>query len=55
MELPNEQFDDMLDDVYPPYQIGGLTFTASQILRACDPIAYRIELNDYESFEEDNA
>lgn len=42
-----ELFEEMLDELYPTFKIGELTFYASQILKACDPIAYRIELADY--------
>ena len=41
-------FDEMLDESYPVFEIGNLTFTASQILRECDPIAYRQSLLDFE-------
>lgn len=41
-------FDDMLDESYPVFEIGNLTFTASQILRECDPVAYRQSLLDFE-------
>lgn len=42
-------FDDMLDDSYPVYKIGDMTFYPSQILQECDPIAYRVGLSDFES------
>lgn len=42
-----EQFDEMLDDCYEPFRMGGFTFYASDILKSCDPIAYDIELCDY--------
>ena len=35
-------FDEMLDECYPVVKIGELTFYPSQILKECDPIAYRI-------------
>lgn len=41
-------FDEMLDESYPVFQIGDLTFYPSQILRECDPIAYRQSLFDFE-------
>jgi hypothetical protein len=41
-------FDEMLDESYPVFQIGDLTFYPSQILRECDPIAYRQSLLDFE-------
>jgi hypothetical protein len=49
-----EQFEEMLDEVYPVVKIGELTFYPSQILKECDPIAYRIGLSEFEdSLEED--
>jgi hypothetical protein len=56
MHQPNERekmerhegFDEMLNDVYPPYQIGELTYYAADILANCDPIAYRVSVSDYE-------
>ena len=47
-------YREMLDESYGPFQIGTLTFYASDVLEACDPIAYRIGLSEYEDiFEED--
>lgn len=40
-------FDEMLDECYPDIHIGNLTYTASQALKAVDPIAYREGLADY--------
>jgi hypothetical protein len=48
----NEQFDEMLNESYGAYRIGELTFYPADILAKCDPIAYRIEVADYESEEE---
>ena len=49
-----EQFDEMLDDVYEPITIGFGKYYASQILKNCDPIAYRIGLQEYaDSLEEE--
>lgn len=39
-------YDDMLDETYQDYEIGDLTFSASQVLKECDPIAYGCGLND---------
>jgi hypothetical protein len=43
-----EQFDEFLDDAYPVVTIGSSTFYPSQILKECDPIAYRIGVSEYE-------
>ena len=49
-----DMFDEMLDETYPVVKIGELTFYPSQILKQCDPIAYRIGVSEYEdSTEED--
>jgi len=45
-----EQFDEMMDELYPPYKIGELTYYASQILNNCDPIAYQISVQEYADF-----
>lgn len=43
-----EAYDALLDDIYPDVKIGYSTFTASEILACCDPIAYKEGLLDYE-------
>ena len=56
MDERNEQFDEWLDDLYEPITLGFGTFYASDILRKCDPIAYRCAVSDWESErEEENA
>lgn len=40
-------FDEMLDESYPSFKIGQLEYSPSQILKECDPIAYRCEFNDW--------
>ena len=42
-------FDEFLDEIYPSFQMGQLEFMPSDILKSCDPIAYRCGLADYES------
>jgi hypothetical protein len=54
MTTIEEQFDEMLDDVYPVVKIGELTFYPSQILKDCDPIAYRIGVSEFEDFLEED-
>ena len=46
-------FDDWLDDVYPTYQIAGVELRPSQMLKNCDPIAYRIALSEWDDREEE--
>lgn len=51
--MTEEEFDDWLDDVYPTYDIAGITLRPSQMLKNCDPIAYRIALSECEDREEE--
>ncbi len=46
-----ENYDDWLDEINEEVHIGSLTFYPSQILRECDPIAYRVGLDDYVNSE----
>ena len=48
-ECSESEFDEMLDDCHEAYQLGGMTFYPSDILKSCDPIAYRISKSEYES------
>ena len=43
------QFEDYLDDSYGRIEICGQVFFASDILRECDPIAFRVYQSDFES------
>jgi hypothetical protein len=52
--MSEEMFDEMLNDVYPEYSFGWVKFTPSQILKDCDPIAYRIALAEFEEDEEND-
>lgn len=40
-------FNDYLDDAYEPITLGFGKFYASDILKNCDPIAYRIGLGEF--------
>jgi hypothetical protein len=44
-----EQFDEYLNDCHDPVVIAGILFYPADILKECDPIAYRVYLNDFES------
>ena len=48
-----ESFDEMLDETNPEIVIGSLRYSPSQVLEAVDPIAYRIGLSEWESFQEE--
>jgi hypothetical protein len=45
-----DSFDQALNDMYPDVKIGYSTFTASEILFNCDPIAYQIGLVEHEDY-----
>jgi hypothetical protein len=42
-----EKYADLLDELYPEYILEHLTFRPSQILKKCDPVAWRAHLADY--------
>ena len=42
-----EMYDEMLDDCEGPVELCGMTYSASQVLREVDPVAYRCGFNDY--------
>ena len=45
-DYAERNYDDKLDEAYQDYEIMGLSFSASQVLKECDQIAYRCGLND---------
>lgn len=49
-----ESFDEFLDETNEPYKLGELTFPASDILKSCDPVAYRVYMSDWESWLEED-
>jgi len=48
------EFEDYLTDAYPKVTIAGIVFFPSDILRECDPIAFRVYQSDFESMNEEN-
>ena len=48
-EISDGEFDEFLDDVEEVVTVCGIEFYPSDILKSCDPIAYRIAKSDYES------
>lgn len=48
-ECSEDEFDESLDDCHETYSLGGMTFYPSDVLKSCDPIAYRISKSEYES------
>ena len=53
MELTYEQYDAMIDEVYPEVKIGACVFLASDILKALDPITYEVGKDDWEGLDND--
>lgn len=45
----DSEYDDFLDEIDGEVEVGGLTFMASDIIKSCDPTAYRVGKSDYES------
>lgn len=45
-EMSDEEYDEILDDLYPEVRIGCCTFSPSQILKELDPIAYNCGKDD---------
>ena len=45
--MAEEMYDEMLDDCEGPVELCGMTYSASQVLREVDPVAYRCGFNDY--------
>lgn len=48
-EVSEDDFDSFLDDVEESVIISGMVFYPSDILKSCDPVAYRCAKSDYES------
>tara|TARA_Y100000310_G_scaffold309683_1_gene354053 strand:+ start:939 stop:1259 length:321 start_codon:yes stop_codon:yes gene_type:complete len=42
-----DEYNDMLDDVTGEIRIGSLTYSASQVLKSVDEIAYNVGLNEF--------
>ena len=49
-----DRFDQFLDECYPVYKLGELEFYPSDILKSCDPVAYRVYISDFESEEDED-
>ena len=48
-EISESDFDSYLDDVEETVTVCGMEFYPSDIIKNCDPIAYRCAKSDYES------
>lgn len=49
VDISNSEYMEFLDDVYGEVTICGMNYSAGAALEACDPVAFRIGLGDYES------
>lgn len=45
--VPEEAYDDMIDECYPEVEIMGLTYAPSIAFYRTDPIAYRVYFTDW--------
>lgn len=48
-EVSESEFDDFLDECYDVVTVAGMEFYPSDVLKSCDPIAYRCAKSEYES------
>ena len=48
-EISESDFDEFLDEIEQPVNVCGMQFYPSDILKNCDPVAYRCAKADYES------
>ena len=48
-EISESDFDEFLDEIEQSVNVCGMEFYPSDILKSCDPIAYRCAKSDYES------
>jgi hypothetical protein len=51
--MRNEKFDEFLDEIYPVFKIGELTFYPSDIFYNLDPLAYEIAEVEWEDTQEE--
>lgn len=45
-----ESLVQLLDEIYEPFKMGELTFYPSDILKSCDPIAWRMAVSEHEDY-----
>lgn len=46
-----EAYDQMLNDLYPPVEVAGITWDPAEVLKKMDPIGYRVGFNDWADSE----
>ena len=49
IDISESEYIEFLDEIYEEATICGMTYSAGTALEACDPVAFRIGLGDYES------
>jgi len=47
----HQEFDYFIEECWGNVTIAGITFSPADILFECDPIAYRVMLNDWQSMQ----
>lgn len=49
VNISESDYADYIDEVHEAVVVAGILFDASEVLEACDPVAFRCGLNNYES------
>lgn len=47
--ITDDEYDEFLDEIEGSVTVAGMEFQASDILKSCDPVAYRCAKSDFES------
>jgi len=45
--LTRDEFQDMMDETYPPYKAFGIEIGAGRVIRECDPELFNVLYHDY--------
>ena len=45
--MNKDEFEDMMNETYPPYKILGTEFLAGSVIREMDPILFNVFYHDY--------
>lgn len=48
VDIGKDEYIDFLDEIYGEVTICGMTYSTGTALEACDPVAFRVDLGDYE-------
>jgi hypothetical protein len=49
VDLSESEYEDVLDEIYEPVVICGMTYNVGSVLSSVDPVAFRCAQGDYES------